>query len=108
MCYKGLIKRIVPFFLTFVVGLFIASLFVPIMAPNFNFRRGERYREMQRLRTENQELKRTNCELRRQMEELRVNSSDWAPDTFTAPVFDSDAPPPPPPPRAPRHPVFER
>ena len=39
MCCKGFFKRIVPFFLTFAVGLFIASFFVTIAAPNFQFRR---------------------------------------------------------------------
>ncbi len=106
MCCKGLVKRIVPFFLAFAAGLFIASFFVTIATPSFNFRRGERYREMQRLRSENQELKRSNLELRKQMEELRRNSSEIAVD-YVDPVFPIDAPPPPPP-KAPRHPRFDR
>ncbi len=108
MMYKGIFKRIVPFFLTFAAGLFIASFFVTIATPNFNFRRGSnKYREVQRLRTENQELKRTNCELRKQMEELRRNSSEVSVDYVLGdPVFPADAPPPPP--KAPRHPRFER
>ncbi len=37
MCCKGFTKRVLPFFLTFAVGLFIASFFVSIAAPNLQF-----------------------------------------------------------------------
>jgi hypothetical protein len=68
MCCKGFIKRVVPFFLTFAVGLFIASFFVTIAAPTFQFtnrswrknhRQYDRQREadIQRLREENMHLK---------------------------------------------------
>ena len=70
MCSKNFIKRIVPFFLTFAVGLFIASFFITLSAPTFRFpfRGGERFRrhqqndrmmelENQRLREENERLK---------------------------------------------------
>ncbi len=65
---KGFIKRVLPFFLTFAVGLFIASFFVTIVAPTFQFQnRGwrrnhrqydrQREAEIQRLREENMRLK---------------------------------------------------
>jgi uncharacterized protein YlxW (UPF0749 family) len=68
MCCKGFIKRVFPFFLTFAVGLFIASFFVTIAAPSFNFknrawkknhRKYDRQREaeIQRLQEENRRLK---------------------------------------------------
>ena len=68
MCCQGFVKRIVPFFLTFAVGLFIASFFVTIAAPSFQFtnrswkrnhRQYDRQREIeiQRLREENMRLK---------------------------------------------------
>ncbi len=66
MCVKVFIKRVLPFFLTFSVGLFIASFFVSIAAPNFQFNRGwrkhQQYHRMmefenQRLREENERLK---------------------------------------------------
>ncbi|MDQ2747161.1 MAG: hypothetical protein M3T96_07885 [Acidobacteriota bacterium] len=68
MCCKGFTKRILPFFLTFAVGLFIASFFVSVSAPRFQFsncnsrrnhRQYDREREMevQRLRDENLRLK---------------------------------------------------
>ena len=111
MYYKGLLKRIVPFFLTFAAGLFIASFFVTIATPKFNgFRRGSsKHREIQRLRTENEELKRNACELRKQNEELRKNELETAVPAVDEFIFEADAPPPPPPPRkAPRHPRFDR
>lgn len=68
MCCKGFAKRILPFFLTFAVGLFIASFFVSIAAPRFQFpNRGSKRRhieldrqrdlELQTLRDENFRLK---------------------------------------------------
>ncbi len=66
MCGKVFIKRVLPFFLTFAVGLFIASFFVSIAAPKFQFNRGWRKHqhyhrmmesEIQRLKEENTRLK---------------------------------------------------
>ena len=68
MCCKGFAKRDLPFFLTFSVGLFIASFFVSIVAPNFRLpsrnsrkvhREVDRQRdiELQQLREENFRLK---------------------------------------------------
>lgn len=68
MCCQGFLKRVVPFFLTFAAGLFIASFFVTIAAPTFQFKnRGwkahhrqydqQREAEIQRLRDENMRLK---------------------------------------------------
>ncbi len=68
MCCQGFLKRVVPFFLTFAAGLFIASFFVTIAAPTFQFKnRGwksnhrqydrQREAEIQQLREENRRLK---------------------------------------------------
>ncbi len=67
MCCQGFIKRILPFFLTFAVGLFVASFFVTIAAPSFQFKRDwkrnhrqydrQREIEIQQLREENLRLK---------------------------------------------------
>jgi hypothetical protein len=106
MLFLGMLKRIVPFFLTFVIGLFIASFFINIATPSFSFpRRSYKFHEMQRLRDENRELRRANDELRRQMEEARRNAELGS-------TIDSDfsnfGPPPPPPPLRPVHPKLER
>ncbi|MEO8074314.1 MAG: hypothetical protein ABI686_13830 [Acidobacteriota bacterium] len=101
MCCKGFFNRIVPFFLTFTVGLFIASFFVSIAAPNFRFpMRGERRRHFERDRMmefENQRLNEENLRLRKQLQGVnKVNIKNLKYD------YDLDVPPvplmPPPPP----------
>lgn len=96
MCCKGLLKRLLPFFVTFAVGLFIASFFVSIAAPRFNgFNRGgKRHSEYNRLKAENERL-------RAEIERLKMEVADRElrrVDTVPAFEMDSDIPPPPPPP----------
>ncbi len=66
MCNKGFFKRIVPFFLTLSVGLFIASFFVTVAAPSFQFNnRARRHREYHRtMEFENQRLREENARLK--------------------------------------------
>lgn len=60
-CSKGLIKRVLPFFLTFAVGLFIASFFVTVAAPNLRFPiRGERSRHLENDHLREAEIQRLN------------------------------------------------
>ncbi len=89
MCIKSVIKRIAPFFLTFAVGLFIASFFVSVAAPSFQFRRGfNRHREMDRqMQSENQLLRDENERLRNRLNEMERR--DW--------VLNPDLEVPPPP-----------
>lgn len=110
MCCTGLLKRIGPFFLAFTAGLFIASFFVTIAAPNFSgFRRGShKHREVQRLRIELNETKKENCELKREIRELKQNSETFDLGEYSVPPVDMDVPPPPPPAKAPRHPRFDK
>ena len=108
MLYKGVLTRVLPFFLTFAAGLFIASFFISITTPSFSFtRRSHKYREVQRLRYQNQELKKTNCELRKELVEARraAEAKEAVNNEFQS--FELDVPPPPPPPRV-RHPRFDR
>ena len=90
MCSKSLIKRIAPFFLTFALGIFIASLFVPVSAPSFNFNRGfNRHREYhRRIETENMRLRDQNAQLQKRLAELEGRSSQM--------MHDFAVPPPPP------------
>ena len=72
MCCKGFVKRIVPFFLTFAVGLFIASFFVTIAAPSFqfksrNWKRNHRQYDRQ-MELENQRLRDENLRLRNEVQ----------------------------------------
>ncbi len=90
MCgVKSVVKRIAPFFITFAVGLFIASFFVSVAAPNFQFRRGfNKHREMDRqMQSENQRLRDENERLRNRLADMEKR--DWVLDS------DLDVPPPP-------------
>ncbi|NOT47135.1 MAG: hypothetical protein HOP17_05225 [Acidobacteria bacterium] len=89
-------KRVLPFFLTFAAGLFIASFFVSISSPSFNFpRKNNRHREERQLRIENDGLQRENADLRRQLEEAGLKTGSF---TVGSEVFEADNAPPPPPP----------
>ena len=103
MCCQGFIKRVVPFFLTFAVGLFIASFFVTIAAPTFQFtnrswkrnhRQYDRQRELdiQRLREENMRLK-------NQLSDKNSENVDFQELKYSVP------PPPPMPPAPPAPPA---
>ena len=71
-CKQIYLKRIIPFFLTFVAGLFIASFFVTIAAPSISSKRSVRnYRNYHHMRMENRRLKRTNCKMRKQLAERK-------------------------------------
>ncbi|PYT01790.1 MAG: hypothetical protein DMF63_02820 [Acidobacteria bacterium] len=113
MCYTGLFKRFVPFFLTFAAGLFIASFFVSIGLPGSGFRGGNRFnkfQEMQRLRVENEELRERLRQSRLENEELRRVDENMDLDFVmpdAVPPVDFDAHHPPAPPKRPKNPRFE-
>jgi hypothetical protein len=65
----GFLKRFLPFFATFVVGLFIASFFVSVGFPRIEDRRGHNHK-CDRKGSEIEQLRRENLELRRQLEQL--------------------------------------
>lgn len=72
MCCIGFFKRFAPFFLTFAVGLFIASFFVTVAAPKFNnFKRGKFNKHREYHRQQESELQRLRQENLRLKEELR-------------------------------------
>lgn len=73
MLNKAFFKRIVPFVLTFALGLLVASFFVSI-APTFKFKKKRppcRGREAQTLRYENERLRLENQRLQQ-----RVNATE--------------------------------
>ena len=101
MCSKGLLKRLLPFFATFAVGLLIASFFVDISGPRFGRGRHMRH-EMHQLRIENQQQREEIRQLHEQINGGRMRSSDIdAPDMDEIPM-DVRVPLPPPRPVAPR------
>ncbi|MDQ3800937.1 MAG: hypothetical protein M3384_16060 [Acidobacteriota bacterium] len=85
--------------LTFSVGLLVASFFVAVAAPSFNFKkrnhRCREYRENTRLRMENESLRRDNESLKRRSADNELKSPQ------ALDMDDVPAPPPLPPP-APR------
>lgn len=105
MCCKGFIKRVFPFFLTFAVGLFIASFFVTIVAPSFQFRnRGwkRNHKQYDRQReAEIQQLRQENLRLKNQLAESEIR------EFAIRPAFETDlpVPPMPPPPPMPYKPI---
>ncbi len=103
MCCKGFVKRVVPFFLTFAVGLFIASFFVSIAAPNFQFRRDFRkHREYHRtMESQIQQLEKENSRLKRELSEREGRE-------MTNYAFEDNFNVPPPPPMPPAPPVAPR
>lgn len=96
MCGKVFIKRVLPFFLTFAVGLFIASFFVTIAAPSFKFNRGfRRHQQYHRaMELEVQRMREENSRLKRQLADK--NSQDL----LDIDAVDFPVPPPPPMPPA--------
>jgi hypothetical protein len=112
MCYTGLLKRFVPFALTFAAGLFIASFFVSLALPEANWRRSRRWdnsRERQ-LTMENQNLRERVAQQQMENEELRRKLLDQDSDSLlplVPPVLEEHNPPPPPPVKRPRQPRFE-
>ena len=90
---KVFIKRFAPFLLTFAAGLVIASFFVTVTAPSFQFNRGGKYKKFRYLKNENERLRRENERLKREIAERQAMNSDYE--------FILDVPPLPPMPPAP-------
>ncbi len=61
---KEFVKRFAPFFLTFALGMFLASLFLPISTSRSTYKRSWKHREHKRMKSENYRM-------RKQLEELR-------------------------------------
>ena len=91
MRWLALIKRFVPFFLTLTLGLFVASFFVSIAAPSFQFKnRSWKNREYKRMKSENDRLR----ERIQKLERERLSAeSDYE--------INLNVPPPPMPPAPP-------
>ncbi|MFM9903691.1 MAG: hypothetical protein ACKVQJ_03860 [Pyrinomonadaceae bacterium] len=72
------LKRLLPFFVTFAIGLFIASFFVNVRLSGFRGFRAhgwERHQQMQRLRIENEELRNENLRLRNESDHSHCKRS---------------------------------
>lgn len=87
MNFIAVIKRVAPFVLTLALGLFVASFFVTVAAPNFQFKRGfSKHRQYhRRIESENQRLREENIRLKNRLAEME--REDW--------VLEPVPPPPP-------------
>lgn len=95
----GLLKRALPFFGTFALGLFIASFFVNIGGPRMG------HRESGKCRHEVQQLREENMRLQLELDAMHENhlAADGLPlfesEDFESPSVDEPVLPPPPAPR---------
>ncbi|MEO6050217.1 MAG: hypothetical protein ABIP78_02660 [Pyrinomonadaceae bacterium] len=116
MCSKGFIRRVLPFFATFAVGIFIASFFVNVGMSRFRGRGWERHQQNERLRMENDQLRIENQQLHDQLESVegmhhrldRVKTIDLTTGEETEITLPFDAQMQPPLPNAPRHPMHDK
>lgn len=100
MCCKNFISRVVPFLITFSLGLLIASFFVPVV-PNFSFKNSNGRRgggKYYRLQNENIRLKQQNQEMDRRFEEVNRENQELR-QRLGLTELDLDVPPPPPAPK---------
>lgn len=91
MGITAVIKRVVPFFLTFAAGLAIASIFISVSAPSFNWASKRAYRghhKCERMRSEYRDLREENLRLKLENEQLR--------EARTVTAFEAPLPPAPP------------
>lgn len=112
MQFAGLVKRIIPFVLTFSAGLLLASLFIPIGLPDFSTwreaRRGKHCREHRELRNEIYEAREKLRMSEIENEQLRRNATESL-ETLEVGELPLELEPnhPPKPPRRPKHPRFD-
>ncbi|MBK7393788.1 MAG: hypothetical protein IPI64_10905 [Chloracidobacterium sp.] len=76
---KSFITRALPFAATFVVAVFVTSLFVDLNGPRMRGFHGKRHQEMMRLRMENQELRKENFRLQEQLDIQQMGHRDKHP-----------------------------
>jgi hypothetical protein len=111
MLYTGLFKRIIPFVLTFALGLFLAGLFGAALLPNFEGaregRRARRCNDRQQLLMQIDQLKDELRDAKLENEVLRQGSwGDASIELSVPPVLEEHHPPPPP--KRPKHPRFDQ
>lgn len=101
MQFIGIVKRVIPFFLTFAAGLFIASFFVSLSAPSFDGmrkNRSEKHRKHCEWKREVEQLRLENSRLKKEFEALRFDPEEMGSGSGGRLAYDLDVPPPPPPP----------
>lgn len=95
---RNFIKRFIPFLLTFAAGLVVASFFVTVAAPKFQFnKRSGKHNKCRYHKNENERLRRENERLKRELAEREAMDSDL--------IYGLEVPPPPPIPAVPLEPT---
>jgi hypothetical protein len=100
MHFKGFLKRFAPFFITFALGLLVASFFVTVASPNFSFtrHRGSRHQRYHRqMEFENQRLREENLRLKRAVQDISEMKANEGTDKIKFEGTINDLVPPPPP-----------
>jgi len=97
----GLLKRGLPFFATFALGIFVASFFVNIGGSRMGYHdRGRCHRDMWEMRVENEQLRDENQQLREQLDDARHDDGFRVlgppPTTLDSPDVSQPVPLPPP------------
>jgi hypothetical protein len=102
MLSKGILKRVLPFLLTFAAGIFLASFFVSVALPTIKRvdRGPRRFSECKRMHSEMDRLRDENQRMRRDLEFHNIGPSHL--DIPDVPPVVLDVPAPPASPRAPR------
>jgi hypothetical protein len=100
MHFKGFLKRFAPFFLTFALGLFVASFFVTVALPNVRFNRNrtnKHQRYHRQMEFENQRLREEKRQLEKALEEIseKQNIKETSKIKFEGTINDLVPPPPP-------------
>jgi len=92
MNFVSIVKRVAPFALTLTIGLFIASFFVTVAAPNFQFKRGfsKHHEYHKRMKSENKRLREENIRLKNRLAEMEKR--DWVLGTVEVPMNPPEAP----------------
>lgn len=90
MCSKKFFIRFLPFFATLLIGMFVASFFVPFGRPAWGGRRARHLEEDRLFRGEVERLREENLRLKNQLNNIREVDGTELSD------FDVPAPPPPP------------
>lgn len=107
----GLLRRALPFFATFAVGLLIASFFVDISRPRFRGHRGKKFQEVHRLRVEVEQLRNENLRLKNEVESMHWDAMRMkhpGHEEWPGQSLDGLVPPPPTAPVAPMAPEAVR
>jgi len=95
MCTKNFLRRVVPFFAAFLMGVFIASFFGSSGRLGLSSRRARHFEEDRQIRLQNERLLEENFRLREQLDERSVSVEHHLIDPGTRGLVPPPRPAPP-------------